>query len=147
MNWQLEVYQWLVPIIAIYFILRTLRQYRSKKYSPRNTVIWIVFWIGIMLLAMLPDQIPNSIARGLGFKDQINAIIFVCLAVLFIMVFFLSAAVNRIEDKMTTLVRTIALEAALKEKSSIATINTKINHNGNTRKVKRKAKRRAKKST
>lgn len=99
-------------MIAIYYIIRTFKQYRIGKYSPRNTVLWVGFWIGLMFLALLPDTIPNSIARGLGFKDHINAIIFVALGFLFLMVFHLSAAVNRIEDKMTTLVRKIALEKA-----------------------------------
>ena len=110
MNLQFEVYQWLGPLIAIYFIFRTFRQYRNGKYSPRNTFIWIFFWLGIMLLSLLPDAIPNSIAKGLGFKDHVNALIFASLAILFIMVFYLSAAVNRIEDKMTNLVRIIALD-------------------------------------
>lgn len=110
MKWQLEVYQWLGPIIAGYFIIRTFRQYREGKYSPRNTVIWIIFWIGVLLLTLLPERIPNIIAKSLGFKDHINALIFAALAVLFLMMFYLSAAVNRIEDRLTNLVRKIALD-------------------------------------
>lgn len=113
MNWQLEVYQWVVPLITLYYIVRTVKQYRNGKYSPRNTVIWILFWLSITLLALVPDRVTNSIARGLGFKDHINALIFVVLAVLILMVFYLSAAVNRIEDKMTELVRRIALEKVI----------------------------------
>jgi len=110
MKVQLEIYQWLVPIIAIYFIIRTFNNYKTGKYSLRNTVIWIVFWTSIMLVALLPDTIPNSIAKGLGFKDHINAIIFVALGILFIMVFYLSTAINRIEDKLTDIIRKLALE-------------------------------------
>ena len=113
MKLQLEVYQWLGPIIAGYFIIRTFRQYRVGKYSPRNTIIWIGFWLGILLLSLLPDRIPNIIAKGLGFKDHINAIIFAALALLFLMMFYLSAAVNRIEDRLTDLVRKIALDTSL----------------------------------
>jgi len=105
-----EVYQWLVPLIAIYYIIRTFRQYANGKYSPRNTVVWVFFWLAIMLLALLPDTVANSVARALGFKDHINAIVFVALGILFLMIFYLSAAVNRIENKMTELVRKIALE-------------------------------------
>ena len=112
MKVQLEIYQWLVPIISIYFIIRTFNNYKTGKYSPRNALIWIIFWTSILLLALLPDAIPNSIAKGLGFKDHINAIIFVALGVLFIMVFYLSTAVSRIEDKLTNLVRQLALEQA-----------------------------------
>jgi len=105
-----EVYQWLVPLIALYYIIRTFRQYARGKHSPRNTVIWVCFWLAITLLALVPDTVANSLARTLGFKDHINAIIFVALGMLFLMVFYLSAAVNRIENKMTDLVRKIALE-------------------------------------
>ena len=112
MDKQLEIYQWLGPIIAIYYIIRTFRQYKEGKYSPRNTIIWTIFWIGVMLLALLPDTVANSIARTLGFKDHINAIIFVFLALLVLMVFYLSAALNRVENKMTELVRRIALDQA-----------------------------------
>ena len=110
MHKSLEVYQWLVPLIAIYYIIRTFRQYASGKYSPRNTIVWIFFWIGVMLLALLPDTIANSVARTLGFKDHINAIVFVALGLLFLMIFYLSSAVNRIEDRITDLVRKLALE-------------------------------------
>ncbi len=112
MDKQLEIYQWLGPIIAIYYIIRTFRQYKEGKYSPRNTIIWTIFWVGIMLLALLPDTVANSIAKTLGFKDHINAIIFVFLALLVLMVFYLSAALNRVENKMTELVRRIALDQA-----------------------------------
>jgi len=130
MNLQLEVYQWLGPIIACYFIIRTFKQYRNGKYSPRNTIIWIAFWFGVLLLALLPDKVPNLIARSLGFKDHINAIIFAALALLFLMVFYLSAAVNRIEDKLTTLVRKIALENTLLKTSTanVTTVTKNSNH-------------------
>ena len=106
----LEIYQWLAPLIAIYYIIRTFRQYKKGKYSPRNTVIWIIFWFSLMLLALVPDTVANSLAHGLGFKDHINALIFVALGILFLMIFYLSAAINRVENKMTELVRRIALE-------------------------------------
>ncbi len=110
---QLELYQWLVPVLAIFYIIRTLRQYSLGKYSPRNTVIWIIFWIAIALLGIMPNEIANSLAIGLGFQDRPNAIIFVALGLLFLMVFYLSAALNRVENQLTDLVRKLALSEAL----------------------------------
>ena len=110
---QLELYQWLVPILAIFYIIRTLRQYSLGKYSPRNTVIWIVFWIAIALLGIMPNEIATSLAKGLGFRDRPNAIIFVALGALFLMVFYLSAALNRVENQLTDLVRQLALSQVL----------------------------------
>lgn len=110
---QLEIYQWLGPIIALYYIVRTVKQYSKGKYSPRNTIIWLVFWTGISLLAIMPDRIANSLAKGLGFRDHINAIIFVALALLVLFVFYLSAALNRVENQLTDLIRAIALKEGL----------------------------------
>ena len=143
MKLQLEVYQWLGPIIAGYFIIRTYRQYRAGKYSPRNTLIWISFWFGVLLLALLPDRVPNMIARGLGFKDHINAIIFAALALLFLMVFYISAAVNRIEDRLTSLVRKIALDQLVPSSPPIINSNNNSNKR-NTKKVNSKTRRKAK---
>ena len=127
MNKPLEVYQWLVPVIASYYIFRTFRQYANGKYSPRNTVIWTCFWLAIMTLALIPDTVATSIAKGLGFKDHINAIIFVALGLLFLMIFYLSAALNRVENKITDLVRRLALEkAALAVKENTSTPKKKV---------------------
>lgn len=109
---QLELYQWLVPILAIFYIVRTIRQYSLGKYSPRNTIIWIIFWVAITLLGLMPNKIADSLATGLGFRDRPNAIIFVALGLLFLMVFYLSAALNRVENQLTDLVRKLALSEA-----------------------------------
>ena len=109
---QLELYQWLVPLLAIFYIIRTIRQYSLGKYSPRNTIIWIIFWIAITMLGIMPNEIANSLAEGLGFRDRPNAIIFVALGLLFLMVFYLSSALNRVENQLTDLVRKIALSEA-----------------------------------
>ncbi len=109
---QLEIYQWLGPILSIFYILRTFRQYTLGKSSPRNTVIWIIFWFGVALLCIMPNKIADSLAEGLGFRDRPNAIIFVALGLLFLMVFYLSAALNRVENQLTDLVRKIALTEA-----------------------------------
>lgn len=112
---QLEIYQWLGPILSIFYIIRTFRQYTLGKSSPRNAVVWIVFWFGVALLCIMPNKIADSLAEGLGFQDRPNAIIFVALGLLFLMVFYLSAALNRIENQLTDLVRKIALTEARQE--------------------------------
>jgi len=109
---QLEIYQWLGPILSIFYIIRTFRQYTLGKSSPRNTVVWIIFWFGVALLCIMPNKIADSLAEGLGFRDRPNAIIFVALGLLFLMVFYLSAALNRVENQLTDLVRKIALTEA-----------------------------------
>ncbi len=107
---QLEIYQWVVPIIGLFFIIRTTRQYAGKKRSIRNAVVWVVFWFAVMLLAVIPNQISFKIANIFGIKSNVNAIIFAALGALFVFVFYLSSTIERLEGQITDLVRRIALE-------------------------------------
>lgn len=115
---QLEVYQWLVPLIAAIFIIRTLRQYGRFRRTLRGTVLWILFWITITVLAILPDFISRILASSFGFKDNVNAIIFVALGGIYIFVFYLSASIRRTEGLVTDLVRELAKEKQRMESDS-----------------------------
>lgn len=79
-----------------------------------STFFWVVFWISITALAIIPNAISQGIADLLGFKSNVNAIIFVALGFLFSIVFYLSAAVERLERQMTDLIRKVAIENASK---------------------------------
>lgn len=113
MNFQ--VYQWLVPLIALIFIVRTIWQYRVKRRSIRGTVLWLLFWSGIALLALIPDWISGNIARTLGFKSNVNAIIFLALGGIYIFVFYLSSSLRRMEVQLTDLIRELAKERMRRE--------------------------------
>ncbi len=59
---------------------------------------------------MLPDWISFSIAESLGLRSNINAVIFVWLGFLFIMTYYQSSTIERLEKQMTELVRKVAIE-------------------------------------
>jgi len=106
---KIEIYQWLVPAISVIFIIRTVLQFVRKKRGHQSVIIWSVFWGTIILLSFIPASISTRIAILFGFKNNVNAIIFVALGWLFILVFFLSATIERLELKITELVRELAL--------------------------------------
>ncbi len=112
---QFELFQWLGPIIGIFFISRTILQFMRKKRTAVGTAIWIFFWLTIIVLSLVPHEIGESIALLLGFKDNVNAVIFVALGLLFIFIFYLSSVIDRLEVKLTELVRKIALEEQQKQ--------------------------------
>jgi hypothetical protein len=108
MNFKLEIYQWLVPLVSIFFIGRTLLQYRLKRRTFRGLVIWGVFWLSLSIFALIPNEISKKLANMLGIKDNVNAIIFIGLGLLFFLIFSLSSTVDRLERQITDLVREIA---------------------------------------
>ncbi len=115
---QLEIYQWIVPLIALYYLYRIIHQIRTGKKTIQNAIIWIVFWLFVILLAVLPNGLTSKIAHFLGFKNNVNALIFSCLGLLFILVFQLSSSINRLEQNLTQLVRKLALEQEVKKNES-----------------------------
>lgn len=113
---QTEIYQWLVPIIGVFYIGRTIYQFRKNKRGLTSTLVWVIFWITVMLLAIIPNPVSFEIANLLGFKSNINAVIFVALGWLFLLVFYLSTTIDRLERKLTELVRKIAMDEQGREK-------------------------------
>jgi hypothetical protein len=108
MNFQLEIYQWVVPLISLFFISRTVLQYRANRRTFRGLVIWTTFWLLLAIFAFVPNEASQKLASVLGIKDNVNAIIFIGLGILFFLIFSLSSTVDRLERQLTDLVREIA---------------------------------------
>jgi hypothetical protein len=106
----LQFYQWLVPIIGIYYIYRIVGQYRQQRRLVSSTVIWILFWITCSILAIIPDLVSDKMAKVLGFKSNVNAVIFVALGLLFVFMFYLTAIIEKIERQVSDTIRSLALE-------------------------------------
>lgn len=115
----MEFYQWLVPIIAVYYIYRIAGQYKNQKRLVSSTLIWIVFWVTCSILAIMPDLVSDRMAKLLGFKSNVNAVIFVALGLLFVFMFYLTAIIEKMERQLSDTIRELALEnQKLKQKLS-----------------------------
>lgn len=72
-----------------------------------------------MILALIPSEIAGNIAELLGFKSQPNAIIFVALGLIFLFIFYLSSSIERLEMRITELIRKQAIDSkALADKQA-----------------------------
>ena len=112
-------YQWLVPLVAVLFMIRVVRQYQNQKRILGSMIIWLLFWSIVCILAIIPDSISFKIAEVLGFKSNINAVIFVALGFLFIFMFYMNATLEKLEKQVTDTIRKLAMEnQKLKEKLS-----------------------------
>jgi hypothetical protein len=105
----LEIYQVVVPIIAIIFLAYTVIMFRRGRSSAFEMVGWMLIWGLAILLALLPDAVTNFIAKVFGIKSNINAIVFLGLGILFFLQFHLYMLVRRQNQVITDLVRKLAL--------------------------------------
>lgn len=102
-----------MPLLALFYIVRLVNQYKVKKRLIKGTIFWFVFWFAITMVAVLPNEISHKVAKILGFKDNVNAIIIVALMFQFLFLYYLSNTVERLERKVTDLVRKIAMEKSI----------------------------------
>ncbi len=105
-----EVYQILVPIISLVAIAMTVKSHTKGENTMFESFFWIVFWMGVSLIALFPDLTTNYLSKLLGIKDNVNAVIFIGLAASFF-IHFRTFNIIKLQNKtITELVRKIALE-------------------------------------
>ena len=106
----LEVYQFIAPALALYYIYKLSIEIRDKKKFLLSNVMWLFFWAIIGVLGIVPHEFSTKLAAWLGFASNINAIIFIALAFVIILSFYLSAKIDTMDRKITELVRQLALD-------------------------------------
>lgn len=106
----MEVYQFIAPAIASYYIYRIVIELRNKRKFLFSSFMWLSFWVVIAVLGVVPHEFSTQLANGLGIKSNINAIIFVALAFVIVLAFYLSAKIDNMDRKITELVRQLALD-------------------------------------
>ena len=106
----MELYQFIAPALAVYYIYRLSVELKLRRKFLLTNIVWLAFWTLIAILGVAPHDFSSTIASWLGFASNINAIIFIALAFLIILSFYLSSKIDTMERKMTDLVRQIALD-------------------------------------
>lgn len=107
---ELRIFQIIVPLFALLFIGDLLISYRKSKISMFEVILGLGFWTSVLLFALFPDFISNGIAQAFGIKDNVNAIIFFCIGLLFFFQFKQYFLIRKQEKNLTLLMRKMALE-------------------------------------
>lgn len=68
-----------------------------------------------MTLSLLPDAVSEQLASILGFADNVHAVIFVAIGLLFLFTFYYSSSIERMQRQITQMVRDQALNDAMRE--------------------------------
>lgn len=69
-----------------------------------------MFWLLITALSIIPHELSTKLASLFGFKDNVNTIVFIALAFLIVLSFYLSSRTEKLEKNLTELVRQLAIK-------------------------------------
>lgn len=106
-----HIYQILIILISAFMIFQGIRNYiRGKSgHTIYKLSIRLVIWGGMVFVAVFPNLI-NLLGKTLGIIDNMNAVILTGFLFVFIMIFKLLSAIERLEQNISELTRNDSLK-------------------------------------
>lgn len=109
---ELRIFQIVVPLFSSFLIYRQMQLHQTQKSTLFETWMVVLFWVAVGLFAIFPDFFSWKLAKIFGIKDNVNAIIFFALGLVFYFQFQLYRMLKKQDDLLTELTRKSALDNA-----------------------------------
>lgn len=111
----MTILQLLIIIFAIFAFSRVLLRKRDKQLTPKEFTFWSLIWFSVILIAFVPEIIV-IISEFFGIGRGVDFLTYIGLTLLFYMVFKIIVKMEKLQEEITKLTRTIALQNVKKNK-------------------------------
>lgn len=101
--------QFLFLAFVVFAMVKVVLKYRDGQISKIQLLFWIVVWCGAAFIINIPAA-TTFIASLLGIGRGVDLIIYVSFLAVFYLIFRVHLVLNRIEQEITQIVRSMALE-------------------------------------
>ena len=95
--------------VALLMLFITYSALRRHELRPYEYVTWSAIWLALLFVSVFPDLL-RGIIGPLHVIRLLDLVTIVGLLVMGVLVFSLYRALRRLDDRLTAIVRTIALE-------------------------------------
>lgn len=101
-----HLYQLLILLVAAFMIYQGIKNYVKgiSGQSFYKVAIRIIIWGGMAVVTMFPEAI-GLLTQTLGIIDNINAIVLTGFLLIFLIIFKLLSAIERLEQNISILTR------------------------------------------
>jgi len=108
---KIHLYQIAVIIVSSLMIYQGLDRYfkKQKNQSFLKLLIRVIVWGGMITIVVYP-KISMSLAELIGIEGNINAVILVGFILIFLIIFKLLNAIEKLEQQITEITRKDSLE-------------------------------------
>ena len=105
------LYQIVILVIAFVMLYQGINNYfkRQKGQTFLKLVTRIIVWGGMAIIIAFP-AVSNVLANIIGIKGNVNAVILAGFLLVFLMMFKLLSAIERLEQNLSEVTRNKALE-------------------------------------
>lgn len=100
--------QIILIVTTILFTIFIIRKTSKKKLNYKLTILWLCFSVFIVILAVFP-QIVMWLSKAIHIETPVNALYLMFIFLLIVILFYLSAELSKIQNKVTILIQENAL--------------------------------------
>jgi hypothetical protein len=108
---ELTPYQIVAPAISLVAVVYAWGLALRQKKTIWEAILWTLFWGAIALIALEPDVL-TYLSAITGIKKRENAVLVTFIGILFFIVFYLVIRLETLEQRLTRIVREVALRGA-----------------------------------
>lgn len=107
----IHLYQIVILLIAAVMVSQGIQRYAKGETGQTlfKLLVRLSVWGGMVIIVLFPN-ISNLLANVIGIQGNINAVILTGFILVFLMIFKLLSAIERLEQQISLLTRTDALE-------------------------------------
>lgn len=107
----LALYQIIIVALAVLMVSKGFQNYLSKEKGQTflKLLVRIIIWGGMAFVVLFP-KVTNFFAKLIGIEGNLNAVILTGFLLIFLMIFKLLSAIEKLEQQITLLTRKEALK-------------------------------------
>ncbi len=111
----MSISQLLLSTIIIFIIYKTAVSFRRGNLSRNFTSIWLLLWISVLFFIFEQNTLIR-VAHFLGISRGVDLVIYLAVILTFYLIYKIFSALNRINRKVTEIIREIAVHNPKKGK-------------------------------
>jgi len=103
-------------LFGVFMIYITFLNYKRKQFTIKENVFWVVFWLGLIFIAIFPNSLDFLVKNILNLSRPLDFFIISGFLFLIGALFYTYTVVRRVQKKMEEMVRKIAIERGNQKK-------------------------------
>jgi len=111
------IFQSILGGIAIFFLVQNIRKFigGDTSYALGKFFATFIIWAGVLFFALFPN-LARVISLTLHIGENLNTLIFIGFVIVFLFLFRLLRAIEKLERDITSFVRADAIQRTKKHK-------------------------------
>ena len=105
--------QFLIILFALFALSRVILRLKGKEITMSEFILWGLIWLAVIVIAFIPDLV-SYVSMRLGIGRGVDLLTYVGLIILFYLVFKIFVLIEKMENDITKISRSIALQNAKK---------------------------------